>query len=205
MPNRNLQGMEKVRDYAAKRYSGLDQRIVHERENSIIKKFVQMSSKSGDSVLDLPVGYGRFISELLQMGLYVKGVDASENMLWRASELYGEKVGLRQGKAEDIPFQDNSFDGFVSVRLLQHIHDHEERRRIFADTRRVATRWGVITLYTPGIAHRMFRKFSKGKRLTILPLETVKQELADAGWKVAAWKCIFPCLHCQTVLLLEAV
>jgi len=164
-----------------------------------------MRARPGDTVLDLPVGYGRFIPGLLQEGFSVKGVDANENMLWRVKERFAEDIELRQGKADNIPFQDNSFNGFVSIRLFQHIHDQDERRRIFSDTRRVASRWGVITVYTPGILQRAFRKFTQGKRLTILPIETVGQKLADAGWNLVTWKCIFPCLHCQTVLLLEAM
>jgi len=205
MPNRNLKGMTKVRDYEKRRYRGLDQRLIHVQETSIIKNFIKKRAQQGDTVLDLPVGYGRFVPHLLEEGFNLKGVDANANMLQRVREDFGKQIDLREGKADAIPFQDNSFDGFVSVRLFQHIHDHEERRRIFAETQRVTARWGVMTLYTPSLFHKAFRRVRKGKRLTMLTLESVKTELREAGWRIQSWRSIFPGMHCQTILLLEAL
>lgn len=205
MPNRCLKGMSKVKDYEKRRYRGLDQRIIHFQEQSIIKDFIRKRAQQGDTVLDLPVGYGRFVPRLLEEGFRIKGVDANENMLQRVHDDFSGQIELRKGMADAIPFQDNSFDGFVSVRLFQHIHDHEERRRIFAETKRVTSRWGIITLYTPSLCHKVFRRVRKGKRLTMVTLELARHELQEAGWKILSWKSIFPGVHCQTVMLLEAL
>jgi len=195
--------MEKVRDYEKRRYRGVDQKIIHKREHGIIKQFINVRAKPGDTVLDLPVGYGRFIPELLRNELNVKGVDAKEDMLRRVKERFGDLVDLHKGLADNIPFKDRQFDGFISIRLFQHIHNREERCRIFAETRRVTSRWGVITLYTPSLFHSVFRRFRKGKRLTVIPFDQAHEELAEAGWRIVSWKPLSPAGHCQTILLLE--
>jgi ubiquinone/menaquinone biosynthesis C-methylase UbiE len=197
--------MSKVKDYEKRRYRGLDQKIIHFQEQSIIKDFIRNRAQQGDTVLDLPIGYGRFVPHLLEEGFHIKGVDANANMLQSVQENFGHQIELREGKADAIPFQDNSFDGFVSVRLFQHIHDDEERRRIFTETKRVTSKWGVITLYTPSLFHKAFRQIRNGKRLTMLTLKSATQELRQAGWNILSWKCIFPGMHCQTILLLEAL
>ncbi|MBM3311091.1 MAG: hypothetical protein FJY80_06255, partial [Candidatus Aminicenantes bacterium] len=66
---------EGVRDYERRRYRGLDQRLVHARENRLSRKFLAAIDKetggllaAGGLVLDLPSGYGRFSSLLAAAG-----------------------------------------------------------------------------------------------------------------------------------------
>lgn len=69
------------------------------------------------TVLDVPVGTGRFHDLYLELGLRATGVDLSEAML-----RYARKRGMRceVGDIRKLRFADRSFDNAVVLRLLNH-------------------------------------------------------------------------------------
>ncbi|MBF0211257.1 MAG: class I SAM-dependent methyltransferase [Desulfamplus sp.] len=64
----------------------------------------------GSSVLDIGCGTGRSLEPLLNRGLNLTGVDPSPYMLDIANERLGDKADLHRAFAEDLPFDDNSFN-----------------------------------------------------------------------------------------------
>jgi len=69
-----------------------------------------LSPKRGQRILDIGCGTGISLEPLLDKGLNLTGLDPSQYMLDLASQRLGNKVDLHQGVAEDLPFDDNSFD-----------------------------------------------------------------------------------------------
>jgi ubiquinone/menaquinone biosynthesis C-methylase UbiE len=203
--NRELNEMDKVRHYEATRYRGLDQRLIHAREHKMVINYIRKRCRSGQHVLDLPVGYGRFVPALLEQGVKVTGVDLNPKMLQRTQERFGEGVVVREGRADNIPFPSNHFDGVISVRLFQHIHDSAERQKAFSEMKRVCTGWAVITLYLSTLTHICARRLRRGKRLVMLQFSEVEKELNRAGWVVQDKKSILPGLHAQSIVLLNAI
>ncbi len=65
---------------------------------------------SGETVLDIGCGTGQSMAALRQFGLQVTGLDPSPYMLDIAYALLGRQVELYRGIAEDLPFEDNSFN-----------------------------------------------------------------------------------------------
>lgn len=77
----------------------------------------------GESILDIGCGTGASILPLMQMGLNVTGIDASPYMLDLASANLGQSVDLYRGFAEDLPFDDNSFNHALFFIALEFVDD----------------------------------------------------------------------------------
>ncbi|MEJ2661218.1 MAG: methyltransferase domain-containing protein, partial [Desulfobacteraceae bacterium] len=69
-----------------------------------------LQPKSGDSVLDIGCGTGVNLDPLLDSGINVTGIDPSPYMLDLAVNNWGHRVEFYRGYAEDLPFDDNSFN-----------------------------------------------------------------------------------------------
>jgi demethylmenaquinone methyltransferase/2-methoxy-6-polyprenyl-1,4-benzoquinol methylase len=79
----------------------------------------------GDTVLDLATGTGAVALELVrQKGCSVVGVDQSPEMLAEARRRIGtDRVQLVEANAEELPFEDESFDGLTAAYLLRYLSD----------------------------------------------------------------------------------
>jgi ubiquinone/menaquinone biosynthesis C-methylase UbiE len=98
---------------------------------------------AGRTILDVGTGTGRAAVELAQGGAEVFGVDASAEMLdvarGRALDA-GVSLRLGQADAHELPFDDGSVDGAVSLRVLMHAIDW---RQCLSELCRVS-RWRVV-------------------------------------------------------------
>jgi len=79
---------------------------------------------SSDTVLDVACGTGAVALELVrQKGCSVVGVDQSPEMLAEARQRVGERVRLVEASAQELPFEDASFDGLTAAYLLRYLDD----------------------------------------------------------------------------------
>lgn len=78
---------------------------------------------SGESVLDIGCGTGVSIEPLLGAGISVTGIDPSPYMLDLAATRLGRRVELYRGHAEDLPFDDNSFNHACFFTSLEFVED----------------------------------------------------------------------------------
>ncbi len=78
-----------------------------------------------DVVVDLATGTGAVALELVrQKGCSVVGVDQSPEMLAEARRrLETNRVRLVEASAEELPFEDESFDGLTAAYLLRYLSD----------------------------------------------------------------------------------
>jgi demethylmenaquinone methyltransferase/2-methoxy-6-polyprenyl-1,4-benzoquinol methylase len=78
-----------------------------------------------DVVLDLATGTGAVALELVrQKGCSVVGVDQSPEMLAEARRrIETNRVQLVEANAEQLPFEDESFDGLTAAYLLRYLSD----------------------------------------------------------------------------------
>ncbi len=65
---------------------------------------------SGKRLLDIGCGTGLSLEPFVDMGMSLTGIDPSAYMLDKAVGRLGYRVDLHRGTAEDLPFDDNSFD-----------------------------------------------------------------------------------------------
>lgn len=95
-------------------------------------------------VLDIGCGTGVLAAALAERGARVWGVDAEPAMLEVARGRMLVGVGLREARAEALPFKDGWFDRAV-MRLVVHLLD---RPAAFAEARRVLGPEGRLAIAT---------------------------------------------------------
>lgn len=105
---------------------------------------------NGLSVLDVPVGTGRFFPLYAEMGWEPTGLDVSKEMLnvarRRSAGLFQNLPLLEKGKAHKLPFDDRRFDVVVCFRFLQSIVSFGTARRVIAEIARVTRKHVVLHL-----------------------------------------------------------
>lgn len=76
----------------------------------------------GKKVLDVGAGTGRLTIELARTGAEVTALDVSEEMLKVLKRKNGQ-IETVVGEAEDLPFDDNTFDFVTAAFLVVHLKD----------------------------------------------------------------------------------
>jgi demethylmenaquinone methyltransferase/2-methoxy-6-polyprenyl-1,4-benzoquinol methylase len=82
----------------------------------------------GSWVLDAATGTGLVARELARRNVRVAAVDQSEAMLRRAADArqrmpFAERIRLVRGRAERLPFADETFDAVTFTYLLRYVDD----------------------------------------------------------------------------------
>ena len=80
----------------------------------------------GESVLDIGCGTGACLHAFLDMELQVTGLDPSTYMLDIAARHIGNRADLYQGFAEDLPFDDNSFNYACLFTTLEFVDNPQK-------------------------------------------------------------------------------
>jgi len=140
----------------------------------------------GRRVLDLGCGTGRLATALAEEGIArVWGVDASPEMLAVARQNVPDGVGLKEGRAEQLPFRDAWFERVV-MWLVAHLVD---RPAAFREVVRVLVpdgRLAVVTFDTRHFERYWLNRFFPGiQRIDLerFPSEArLRDELEDAGY-----------------------
>jgi len=94
----------------------------------------------GTQVLDLGTGTGVAAAAILERGASVIGIDFSEAMIAEARRRLPE-VDFRVASAEELPFDDGSFDAVVANGVLHHLAEPD---RALEEAYRVLNRDGHI-------------------------------------------------------------
>jgi SAM-dependent methyltransferase len=77
----------------------------------------------GKTVLDIGCGIGASLKPLIEAGLRPTGIDPSPYMLDMAAKNLGKRVDLHRGVAEDLPFDDNSFNYASLISTLEFVEN----------------------------------------------------------------------------------
>lgn len=115
----------------------------------------------GESLLDIGCGTGASLLPFLDAGLQVTGIDPSPYMLDIALGRLGHRVDFYRGFAEDLPFDDNSFNHACLVTTLEFVNEPaaalEEACRVAKDRIFI----GVLNRYAiKGLQRRVRGLFS---------------------------------------------
>lgn len=192
---------DKARNYMRRRYRSLDQRLVNALESRIITGFIDDLTQSGDTVLDVPCGYGRFTEYCLARQLDVTVVDIKPAMLTVLQEQLGALPGYC-ASSDSLPFPDNSFDVSICIRLMQHLHRPEQRRATLSELARVSRNGVVVTVYDQSRLHTFIHRSRKLKRLHRYTDAELNDDLNNAGLRIVESRRPLPGLHAQRVLKL---
>lgn len=187
-------GADVARSYDARRLG-----VLWNYEIEFVRRFIRRLDADA-SILDIPVGTGRFSALLAPHFRRVQGVDISEEMLAVAArKLKGvENARLAKADAEKLPFADDEFDYCFSIRFFGHTPP-EVRNRVFKELARVTRRQLLLTLYVcdPVIRARKFVQRCLGKKPPVNwylypSVSSARQDLEAAGLNVVHVKSFLP-------------
>ena len=149
----------------------------------------------GKAVLDVACGTGGWLSELAARGAEVAGVDISSQAVeicrWRLPD-----ADIREGIAEDLPFDSGCFDLVTCLGSLEHFLDQPGA---IAEMRRVAKDDARFLILVPN-AEFLTRKLglyggTQQTRIkeTVRPIAEWQKILQDAGLNVLSiWRDLHP-------------
>lgn len=135
-----------------------NQKIV-DLENRLMVEMLR--PRFGERLLDIGCGAGASLMPFIGKGIQLTGVDASPYMLDIAKKRVGHRVDLHRAYAEDLPFDDNSFDYAAFCLSLEFT---EDPRKALAEACRVAKDGvfvGVINKYAIKAVQRRIRGIFK--------------------------------------------
>jgi demethylmenaquinone methyltransferase/2-methoxy-6-polyprenyl-1,4-benzoquinol methylase len=119
------------------------------RWRSFLVSRIEAGSK--DTVLDVACGTGAVARELIRRnGCRVVGVDQSAEMLAVARRRVGPEIEFRAARAEDLPFEDGTFDGLTFTYLLRYVDDPAATMRELARVVRPGGSIAMLEFSTPG-------------------------------------------------------
>lgn len=168
---------------------------------------VRLGELRGQRVLDVGCGTGAVAAALAERAsAKVWGVEASAEMLAVARARVPSGVGLKQGRAEDLPFRDGWFDRVV-YSLVIHLVD---RPVALAEAARVLVDGGRIVVAT--FAHEHFDRYWAGRFFPSLAAvdkarfpteEALAAELAAAGFADTQSEPLYACEQVDREIALE--
>ena len=105
---------------------GLNALNIQLRKERVLKLIDSLSLPEATYALDLGCGTGLMCVELLRRGFRVLGVDVAEGMLELArkncaDQVLASQADFRLGNAEQIEFEDASFDLVVAMGLIEYL------------------------------------------------------------------------------------
>lgn len=127
---------------------------------------------SGEKVLDMGCGTGRFTVPLAEAGADVTGFDLSSGMLEVAAAKLADRglnATTQQGDMADLPFPDNTFDTVTSMLALMHI-PLADRPKVFREVSRVLKPGGRMLLC---VKNAVFERLFKGDRFASVDVTNV--------------------------------
>lgn len=161
--------------------------------------FDALAPAPGDRVLDIGCGNGTLLVDIARRvdgGGEVTGLDPSRDML-DAARARGEGLdNLRfvEGRATDLPFEDESFDKAVSLQVFEYVEDVETALSEVARVLRTGGRFVIADLHfdtwvwasdDPARMQRMMKAWGHHAVHWDLP-ERLPSLLEDAGFLVDA-------------------
>jgi ubiquinone/menaquinone biosynthesis C-methylase UbiE len=159
----HYQSTEVVEQYDQVRFNNLRGGLAQRTEENALICMVDRYFTSTGTVLDLPCGTGRLLPVLINKGFQVTGGDISTEMIEYAKNRYPQAV-FEKVDAEDLPFEDNSFDYLTSYRLMCHL-PQKIRRKVISEMVRVTRKVVLVNYHFESFSplalfNRFFRKNS---------------------------------------------
>jgi len=122
-----------------------------------------------NSILDIGTGSGLFAEAFSKFGISVTGIDLNEEILETAKE-YLPNNDFKIGSAENIPFDDGTFDAAFFGLVFHEVDDYKKAMLEAYRVARLHTfilEWQYkVEDFGPPIEHRLESKFIKDLALT---------------------------------------
>lgn len=162
------------------------------------------------SVLEVGCGTGLFIEWFADFGHQVTGLEPSAFMLDVARKRLPPRISLERGFAEDLPYEDNSFDTVALITTLEFV-DHP--RQALEEACRVARRHvllGVLNKYSIISAQRYLQSlwrssiYRRAKFFGVYELQRMVEEILSGPVPMRWRTCLaFPLMTLRYLRFLE--
>ena len=109
--------------------------------------YIETYLKSGDRVLEVGAGTGRYSHALARQGYRVDAVELVEHNIkvFRENTQENENIRVIQGNALDLSaFEDHTYDMTLLLGPLYHLYSLEDKRRAVSEALRVTKKDGII-------------------------------------------------------------
>ena len=120
--------------------------------NADLWRFLTSDVLPGQSILDVGCGYGEFMILLTDLGGRVSGIEIDLNLV---NYCRGLGLDVQEGFAEELPFQDSSFDRIVCGGVLPFT----DERKAVAEWERVIKPGGRIFATYLGLGYGLHEAF----------------------------------------------
>jgi len=130
------------------------------QEKELFLRLVQ--PQKGQSLLDIGCGTGHNLEFFTELGMDATGIDSSEPMLQIAERKLGSRVKLHRGQADNLRFNDNSFDIVTLVNVLEFLSEPTKVIKEAARVSRGKIYIGVLNKVSiMGVTRRVEGRFRK--------------------------------------------
>lgn len=143
-------------------------------------------------VLDVGCGTGTILSRLSQNeNLTLAGVDLSGEMLNIARQKLNEKVELKIGDSEQLPWRNNSFEAIICT---DSFHHYPEPEKVLSEMVRVLGPNGYLIIGDPWMISpfrqisNLTLKYSKDGDYKIYSKAEISKLLLKSGFNSISWK-----------------
>lgn len=140
-------GLDRIRDQFTRQADAYIRMAQTTNQRGLERLVGLADAAEADHALDVACGPGFLTMAFAQVCAHVTGLDATGEFLARAREEAGRRgllnIDFREGNAERLPFEDESFS-IVSCRAAFHHFPHPAR--VLAEMKRVATPDGRIVI-----------------------------------------------------------
>jgi ubiquinone/menaquinone biosynthesis C-methylase UbiE len=146
-----------VYDQIAEKYASVRDEAWEEMD-FLFGKFL----KTGDKVLDIGCGNGRFYNSFIKNGVFYLGIDNSKNLIKIAKKNHSEGEFLL-ASALNLPFNDEEFDAVYGIAILHHMPSEELRHLFVEEAKRVLKSGGHLILTVWDLKEKRDQEVNKKK------------------------------------------
>jgi ubiquinone/menaquinone biosynthesis C-methylase UbiE len=111
-------------------------------------------ARPGQKLLEAGCGVGQVVLAMRARGFDCQGLDFAEKVIGLLNERFPD-VPFHQGDIRSLPFPDNSFDGYISLGVIEHFIDGQEE--MLREAGRIVRPGGHIFVSVPAL--NSFRKW----------------------------------------------
>ena len=99
-----------------------DEELIEKERGKLIHKLIK--APKSVKIIDAGAGFGKTIKVLNENGYKnVEGIDTSKELIERAKRM-GVKV--REGRIQRLPYDDNTFDIYINIGVLEHSGEKDQ-------------------------------------------------------------------------------
>jgi ubiquinone/menaquinone biosynthesis C-methylase UbiE len=132
-------------------------------------------------VLEIGFGRGKLLGKLAPLVSRVIGVEINDELVTRASQrLQFDNLELKKAPAENLPFEDASFDAVI---CSYSFHEFSDGTKALAEIWRVLKPMGRVVINDPSRDYFLVRLFSQlAKSQQMRTFEELKKEMLVTGF-----------------------